>query len=77
MPRHHRCDPAAIKRAIDIFGTQDKLAQVLDVRQHSVSRWVIGLRSPEPDTCRLIEKVTEGKVTRQELLPTYDWDKYK
>jgi DNA-binding transcriptional regulator YdaS (Cro superfamily) len=48
-------------QAIEHFGTQVKLAQALDIRQGSVSEWVIAGKVPWLRQLH-IEKVTKGKL---------------
>lgn len=57
----------SLKTAIDAFGTQQKLAAALGVKQQYISYW---LRNRVPaEWCRKIEDVTDGAVTRADLRP--------
>lgn len=58
----------AIERAVDIFGSQQALADALGVHQTFVSKMVRTGRAPA-ERCRQIEEVTAGRVNRYELRP--------
>ncbi len=57
----------ALDIAVDHFGSQAKLAEALEVEPMAVSHWKI--RGLPPKRAVQIEDVTDGKVTRYELLP--------
>lgn len=60
-------DTKALDRAVEHFGSQVKLAEALDVHPMAVSHW--RKRGLPVIRARQIEDVTEGAVTREELLP--------
>ena len=63
----------ALRRAIKIVGSQEKLAEKLGITQGAVSHWFnknVGL-IPPLDYVVEIEKATGGKVTRYELRPDF------
>ncbi len=66
----------AIKRAILIFGTQEKLGAAIGVSQSAVGKWVHDWPIPD-NKCVQIEYATFGVVTRRELNPSIDWDMYE
>jgi transcriptional regulator with XRE-family HTH domain len=45
------------------------LAKALDVVPNSVSRWLSGIRTPEPDMRAAIDRVLDGKPASLELTP--------
>lgn len=59
-------DPLA--RAIEIFGSQQALADALAIRSPSISGWRQAGRVPA-ERCAAIEKLTNGQVTRHDLRP--------
>ncbi len=59
---------SAMKRAVAIMGSQQKLAAAIGVYQSFVSRMVITGRVPA-ERCLPIETATNGAVTRYELRP--------
>ena len=59
---------AALDKAIDHLGTQDRLADVLGIRSPSITGWRNRGRVPA-DRCRAIEEAVGGVVTRYELRP--------
>ena len=66
------CNMNAIQRAVEQAGSQAALAQMLQVRQPTVSEWARGERPVPVERCTAIEKATGGAVTRRELRPD-DW----
>jgi DNA-binding transcriptional regulator YdaS (Cro superfamily) len=58
----------AIKRAIEICGSQGRLAGKIGVTQGLVSRWAAGETPIHPRHFLAIQKATRGKVTRYHLL---------
>lgn len=63
----------ALRRAIKIIGSQEKLAEKLGITQGAISHWFnknIGL-VPPIDYVIEIEKATGGQVTRYELRPDF------
>ncbi|WP_431831746.1 Cro/CI family transcriptional regulator [Actinobacillus genomosp. 2] len=55
-----------IKKAVDIVGTQTKLAEACGVSQQAVQRWVSG-GGISAEYLLKIEQATEGKVTIREI----------
>ena len=49
--------------------TQDDLAQRLNVKKFTVSRWEAGKRCPSLDLIRRIRNATNGEVTADDFLP--------
>jgi DNA-binding transcriptional regulator YdaS (Cro superfamily) len=67
----------AIKKAIEIAGGATNLAKKLGVTYHTILTWKNGRTSISPINCINIEKETDGKVKREDILPTYPWDSFK
>lgn len=57
----------AFAATIDYFGSQAKLAEALGVTPMTVSQWK--RHGIPPKRAAEIERLTQGKVTRLELLP--------
>lgn len=69
----NKSNTEALRRAIKIIGSQEKLAEKLGITQGAVSHWFnknIGL-VPPIDYVVEIEKATNGQVTRYELRPDF------
>ena len=60
-------DMNAFERAVDHFGSQAKLAEALNVEPMAVTHWK--RRGLPPQRAVEIENVTDGTVTRYDLLP--------
>ncbi len=58
----------ALKKAIDIAGTQEELAKRIKYDQSSISLWKTAKRVPA-EAAPLIEKAVAGAVTRAQLRP--------
>jgi DNA-binding transcriptional regulator YdaS (Cro superfamily) len=67
----------AIKKAIEFAGGATALAKKLHVTYHTVLTWKNGRSSISPMNCLNIERVTEGKVKRKDILPNYPWEDFK
>ena len=59
----------AIKKAVKLVGTQQKLADALGIHQSAVNQWVTGVRPVPARQCMKIERLCNGEVTAAELLP--------
>lgn len=59
----------AIKRAVEIMGAQNRLADAVGVSKAFVNQWMKGDRPVPAERCRAIESATNGAVTRYELRP--------
>ena len=64
----------AIKKAIDIVGGNTQLSLKANISYQSIIDWKSGRKSPTPLNCIKIEKATDGKVNRREILPEFPWD---
>ena len=60
---------AALLRAISLIGSQAKLASMVGVGQSAVANWLARGRIP-PDTAKLVEDATGGRVLLKDLCPT-------
>lgn len=58
-----------IQTAIEHFGSARALAKALGVTTQAVCFWRDGLRSVDADTIAAIERLTNGKVRRQDFRP--------
>lgn len=58
-----------IKKAADLVGTQQELADKLGIHPSFVSQMISGHRKVPPTLCRRIEMLTRGLVKRAELRP--------
>jgi DNA-binding transcriptional regulator YdaS (Cro superfamily) len=63
----------ALLRAIELIGSQAELARRLGVRPQLISQWTQGKRPLPPIRAAQIEELTEGQVTRLQLLPDFPW----
>jgi len=62
----------ALYRAIAILKTQSGLAKAIGRRQQDITNWIKRGRVPA-DHCPLIERVTAGQVTCEQLRPDINW----
>lgn len=65
----------AIKKAVQLLGGNTGFILKTQVSYQSVLDWKSGRRTPNPYNCIKIEEATNGQVTRQEILPNFDWGK--
>ncbi len=68
---------AALRRAIEIAGSQRALATELQISPVAVGHWLLDVdhkshRDVPPKQCVRIEQITRGQVMRRELRP-HDW----
>lgn len=68
---------AALRRAIEIAGSQRALATELQISPVAVGHWLLDIdhkshRDVPPKQCVRIEQITHGQVGRRELRP-HDW----
>ena len=61
-----------IQRAVSLCGGPTKTARLLGVTQQAVRFWRDDLRQFPIEKCALLEQITGGRVTRQQLRP-HDW----
>jgi len=55
--------------AINFVGTAAKLSRALDVTPATVSNWVNGKTSPGMANAYMVQKITKGKVKREQIRP--------
>ena len=65
-PERHR---ALIQKAIDVVGSQGKLAKLLGIKQQGVSYFLHKADKVTGEMALQIELATNGKVTRKQLRP--------
>lgn len=61
-----------LEAAIEMFGGQSAMAELLEVSKAAVNQWVSNGKPPV-ERCPAIEAATKGKVTCEELLPDLEW----
>ena len=59
----------AIKRAIDIVGSQQKLAEACLLKQPSVWAWLHGKKKVSAENAKRIEKATNGEIPAYQVRP--------
>ena len=65
----------AVAKAAEILGGQAEMARRIGVKPPTISQWIAGSR-PVPAVRALdIESLTGGAVRRNELSPTFPWEK--
>lgn len=65
----HTTGLEALRRAVEILGSQGKAAAAIGVRQQTVSELLkVGKKVPA-EWCIPLERATAGEVTRHELRP--------
>ena len=67
----------SIEKAIEIVGGAEKLARKIEVSYQTVLNWKNGFAVPNPLNCVKIEKITDGAVKREYILPDYPWDELR
>lgn len=60
---------AEIQRAVEVLGSQQKLAEAANASPQAVSFWVSGERTISAEYALRVEHATGGKVTRYDLRP--------
>lgn len=68
---------SSIGKAIEIVGGGEKLARKIETSYQTVLNWKNGFAVPSVLNCIKIEKATEGKVKREDILPSFPWDELK
>lgn len=68
-----KCNVEAIKKAISIAGGANALALKIGVSYQTILTWKNARSSISPFNCQKIEQVTNGQVSRQEILPDHPW----
>lgn len=63
-----------VKTAVEIVGSQKKLGELCGFTQQAVYKWLHGKSRVPAEGCVLIEKGTNGVVSRKDLRPD-DWEK--
>lgn len=71
---------SALRRVIEIFGSQSALASALQISKVAVGQWFVDTDNPShrhvpPRQCVRIEQLTGGAVGRRELRP-HDWQQW-
>ncbi|SSL79795.1 antirepressor protein Cro [Klebsiella pneumoniae] len=58
-----------IDKAIGMVGSQQKLAEICNVKQPSVWAWLHGKKKPSATSAKRIELATNGAIQASELRP--------
>lgn len=71
---------SALRRVVEIFGSQSALASALQISKVAVGQWFLDTdnlshRHVPPRQCVRIERLTGGVVGRRELRP-HDWQQW-
>jgi DNA-binding transcriptional regulator YdaS (Cro superfamily) len=66
-------DKHPIDKAAEIVGSQVALADALKVTKGAVNQWKDEGRRVPAEYCPLIERMTNGAVTCEELRPDIEW----
>lgn len=61
-----------LERVYEIVGNRSQVARKLGIRSWAVHKW--NLERPPRDRCLALEKMTNSKVTAEELRPDINWD---
>lgn len=67
----------SIEKAIEVIGGSEKLARKLEVSYQTVLNWKNGFTVPNALNCVRIEKITDGVVKREDILPDYPWNELR
>lgn len=67
----------SIAKAIEIIGGGERLARKIETSYQTVLNWKNGFSVPSIVNCVKIEKATEGKIKREDILPDYPWDELR
>ncbi|KKI49013.1 antirepressor [Obesumbacterium proteus] len=59
----------AIKAAIGMIGSQQKLADICEVKQPSVWAWLHGKKKPSALNAKRIERATGGRISAYQVRP--------
>jgi DNA-binding transcriptional regulator YdaS (Cro superfamily) len=63
----------AITRAIEHFGSQEKLAKALDVSQGAISQYATGNKRPSAEVAIRLEEASGGAIKAEDLRPDVPW----
>ena len=66
-------DKTPLKIACEKVGGQAVLARLLGVKAPTVNQWVHAARPIPAERCPVIERLTAGAVTCEDLRPDVDW----
>lgn len=77
MPTKEIFNTDAIKQAVVMLGSMEKLAVAIRGTNMSVFKWVHGQAVPSPLSCMKIEKATQGRITKEQIRPHFDWENFR
>lgn len=64
----------AFNKASELSGGANALAEKLQVTYQTVLNWKNGRNKTAPQVAIEIERLVNGAVTKQELMPDFPWD---
>jgi len=67
-------NPEEIKKAVDILGSRNTLANAINVSYQTVSDWINGKKTPSLENCMKVERATNGKIKARAILPPSSYD---
>lgn len=62
-----------IKKAETLLGGRSKLAELVGVSYKTASDWANGRSGMSALNASKIETLTDGKITKKEILPDFPW----
>ncbi len=68
---------SSIVEASKMLGSMYNMAKQLGVTYTTVFNWCHGKAVPNPLNCMKIEKVTKGKIKKEDIRPDFDWENFK
>ena len=77
VKKDNKYNVLSIEKAIEIVGGAEKLARKIEVSYQTVLNWKNGFAVPNPLNCAKIEKITDGAVKREDILPDYPWNELR
>lgn len=68
-PQQKRKQKAQVRKLIEYFGTQTKMARAIGIHQGGISSYLNGRHGISQTVAKTIERVTEGKFKAVDLCP--------
>ena len=59
----------AIKKAVEIFGTHERLAEKLEIDASMISKWLANIKTISFQSAYKIDKLTNGQIKIKDLRP--------
>ncbi len=67
-------NPEAVKKASELVGGRQNLAIKVGVSYKTLLDWTSGRSGMTVINAIKIEKITEGQITKKDLLPDFPWE---